>query len=276
MSLLYSLSVKSAHGVQWNPGRLHGNQPNLYVRISVDGKQISRTRTVKRTMTPKWDGNVPISSGKPTAVISLKLFHDSSMLSDTCLGSVTIQLGDLVSTADANSQEASLQLTDVEGPSNGKPSGTLVVHIANLAPTQVQSAIEDAQIVVATSKLATRGRAGGLESGLNAVVKGLEVILHIGDELTEINPYAKAAWKILTFVRKAVEKQQDMDEKVLELVRTMAEVYSFVDDVESLEKVKRLKDVVVEITKQTVECAIFIREYTGHGFSVQLVRNTWS
>jgi uncharacterized protein YwgA len=64
-----------------------------------------------------------------------------------------------------------------------------------------------------------------------------------------------------------VEKQQDMDEKVLELVQTMAEVYSFVDDVESLEKVKRLKDVVVEITKQTVECAIFIREYTGHGFS---------
>ncbi|KAJ7328358.1 hypothetical protein DFH08DRAFT_815860 [Mycena albidolilacea] len=259
----------SAHGVQWNPGRLHGNQPNLYVKISVDGKQIGRTRTVKRTMTPKWDGNVPISSGKPTAVISLKLFHDSSVLSDTCLGFVTIQLGDLVilCTADANSQEASLQLTDVEGPSNGKPSGTLVVHIANLAPAQVQSAIEDAQIVVGTSKLATRGRAGDLESGLNAVVKGLEVILDIGDELAEINPYAKAAWKILTFVRKAVEKQQDMDEKVLELVRTMAEVYSFVDDVESLEKVKRLKDIVVEITKQTVECAIFIREYTGHGFS---------
>jgi hypothetical protein len=44
------------------------------------------------------------SSGKPTAVISLKLFHDSSVLGDTCLGSVTIQLCDLVCTADANSQ----------------------------------------------------------------------------------------------------------------------------------------------------------------------------
>jgi hypothetical protein len=177
-----------------------------------------------------------------------------------------------------------------------------VVHIANLAPTQVQSSIEDAQIVVTTSKLATRGRAGGLESGLNAVVKGLEVILDIGDELTEVRIAVFVyAWVVIdgsqrlihmqrrhgrylpSFARysnrrspgtpvnllivQAVEKQQDMDEKVLELVRTMAEVYSFVDDVEPLEKVKRLKDVVVEITKQTVECAIFIREYTGHGFS---------
>ena len=65
----------------------------------------------------------------------------------------------------------------------------------------------------------------------------------------------------------AVKKQQDMDEKVLELVQTMAEVYYFVEDTESLEKMKRLKDVVTEISRQTVECAIFIREYTGHGFS---------
>jgi S-adenosylmethionine/arginine decarboxylase-like enzyme len=64
-----------------------------------------------------------------------------------------------------------------------------------------------------------------------------------------------------------VEEQHDMDEKVLELVQTMAEVYSFVDDVQYLDKVKRLQEVVLEIAKQTVECAIFIREYTGRGFT---------
>ncbi|KAF7340415.1 WD40 repeat-like protein [Mycena venus] len=229
---VYSFSVKSAHGIEWNPGRLHRNQPNLYVKIYIDGKQIGRTRTVKRGMTPRWDGNVLISSVKPTAAISLKLFHDSSMLSDTCLGSVTIQLGDLVTlcTANANSQVADLQLTGVEGPSKNKPSGHL------------------------------SGAHGKSHS----------------DPGPKLIPTQKAAWKILTFVREAVEEQQNMDDNVLELVETMAEVYSFVDDVGSLEKVKRLKAVVVEITKQTVECAIFIREYTGCGFSGQLIRNKWS
>jgi Ca2+-dependent lipid-binding protein len=34
--------------------------PNLYVKIYIDGEQIGRTRTMKRTMTPKWDGHVPM------------------------------------------------------------------------------------------------------------------------------------------------------------------------------------------------------------------------
>jgi hypothetical protein len=56
----------------------------------------------------------------------------------------------------------------------------------NLAPIQVQSAIADAQTAVAASKLASRGRAGDFESGLKAVLKGLRIILDIGDELTEV------------------------------------------------------------------------------------------
>jgi hypothetical protein len=58
-----------------------------------------------------------------------------------------------------------------------------------------------------------------------------------------------------------------MDDKTLELAQNMVEVYSFVEDVESLpQQIKRLRNVVVEITKQTLECAIFLREYTGNGF----------
>ena len=64
-----------------------------------------------------------------------------------------------------------------------------------------------------------------------------------------------------------MQNQQEMDEKVIHLVQIMAEVYSFVKDVDSLKKIERLEYVVMEIAKQTVECAIFIREYTGHGFS---------
>ena len=47
----------------------------------------------------------------------------------------------------------------------------------------------------------------------------------------------------------------------------MDDVCSFVDDVRLIpNKLQRLTDIISDILKQTVECAIFIREYTGHGF----------
>jgi hypothetical protein len=64
-----------------------------------------------------------------------------------------------------------------------------------------------------------------------------------------------------------VKKQRETDEKIFELVQTMETTFSFVEDSESLPgKVKRLEDTCLAIIKQTVECAIFIREYIGTGF----------
>ena len=52
----------------------------------------------------------------------------------------------------------------------------------------------------------------------------------------------------------------------------MIDVWSFVDDVKSLPaKMNRLEDIIDNVQKQTVECAIFIREYTGHGFGGRLL-----
>jgi hypothetical protein len=64
-----------------------------------------------------------------------------------------------------------------------------------------------------------------------------------------------------------VIKQQETDAKLLKLIQTMVEVYSFVKDTESaFEKIKPLEETVLAIVKQTAECAIFIQEYTGSGF----------
>jgi hypothetical protein len=47
----------------------------------------------------------------------------------------------------------------------------------------------------------------------------------------------------------------------------MVEVYSFVSDVDSLtQKIKSVENKVAAIVKQTVECALFIQEYTANGF----------
>ena len=61
--------------------------------------------------------------------------------------------------------------------------------------------------------------------------------------------------------------QLDRDTQLMGLVKAMEDVYSFVEASESFqERVQVLQETIDKILKQTVECAIFIREYTGHGF----------
>jgi hypothetical protein len=65
-----------------------------------------------------------------------------------------------------------------------------------------------------------------------------------------------------------VKGQLERDSKLVGLVQTMEDVYSFVEASDSFrEKVQLLEVTIGRILKQTVECAIFIREYTGHGFA---------
>jgi hypothetical protein len=69
----------------------------------------------------------------------------------------------------------------------------------------------------------------------------------------------------------AVKGQLDRDAQLVDLVKTMEDVYSFVEASDSFQnKVHVLQKTIDRILKQTVECVIFIREYTGHGFGGEL------
>jgi len=55
--------------------------------------------------------------------------------------------------------------------------------------------------------------------------------------------------------------------QLLSLVKTTEDVCSFVDAVRSLpNKLQLLENTIDRMLKQMVECAILIRQYTGHGF----------
>jgi hypothetical protein len=72
---------------------------------------------------------------------------------------------------------------------------------------------------------------------------------------------------ILRLVVQAVNEQVKRDKKLVDLVMAMENVYSFVDTIHALpSKLQVLEDTITKILKQTIECAMFIREYTGHGF----------
>jgi hypothetical protein len=66
----------------------------------------------------------------------------------------------------------------------------------------------------------------------------------------------------------AYKAQSDRDANLKSLWEAMEEVYEFADESKPLGgKGSLLEKQILAILHQTVECSIFIREYTGHGFA---------
>ncbi|KZP27258.1 hypothetical protein FIBSPDRAFT_731218 [Athelia psychrophila] len=84
----------------------------------------------------------------------------------------------------------------------------------------------------------------------------------------QIHPYAKGAWDILSAVHKIIVAQVAIDQSVADLLKTIQDVYGFVDAIkEEPSKIKLLEDIIERILNQTAECGRFIQEYLGHGFA---------
>ncbi|KAJ7190140.1 hypothetical protein GGX14DRAFT_606487 [Mycena pura] len=285
MSRTYSLRIQSADRIVWNPGLGHRKSPNLYVTIDEDGSRVVKTPIFRRSLKPQWDFRTNLTSEMTSKILVLRLHHDSSIgrLGSVFLGECNITI------------EALLQLC-VSNEGEGPLFWKLKVHLYCIGKYALaQTALQDMQKDVDNLALGETGshviraaEAGtqvidAAEAGANTdlatvlmgVISPLKLIVEIGNELAKVHPYANAAWKILTSVYNAVEHQRDVDDKIMKLVSAMVEVYSFVEHVEFLaEKIIPLESTIAAIAKQTLECAIFVREYTGHGFSGRLVRTT--
>ncbi|KAJ7192042.1 hypothetical protein GGX14DRAFT_596511 [Mycena pura] len=284
MSSTYSLLLESAQNIAWQPGPLHRKTPNLYMAIFQDGVKIHRT-VAKRSLVPRWDSLSKILSD---SAISIRLYHDPLMGSDICLGSVDHDIAALLelSKFSHGSEGTSLALKDSKGKYIGKLCLSLLrdVDAALVAVEQAQKSIgklaprtELSAIMAQTEEVSKHTSAlKDFASALSAIISKLEFVVHIGDQLATVHPYANMAWKILTAVYQAAKKQQDTDEKLCKLVQMMADVYSFVDDIDFLDKMKSLEHKTMAIVKQTVECALFVQEYTSTGFCSRSVRNAWS
>ncbi|KAJ7690517.1 WD40-repeat-containing domain protein [Mycena rosella] len=194
--------------------------------------------------------------------------------------------------AEAGPKVVNVELIGAKGKSKGKPVGILYLRLGSVRAAEGENAIVGAQkdivpnprgpsLAVISGAVDAAATAAPLVSSmastLDVLLSKLDIIVKIGDEISQIHPYANVAWKILTSIYQTVKKQQETDSKLRKLVQTMVDVYAFVEDTQFvIEKIKRLENTVLEITKQMVECAIFIREHTGHGFARRLIADTWS
>ncbi|KAK6991838.1 WD40 repeat-like protein, partial [Favolaschia claudopus] len=280
-SSIYTLLVRSVDAPrvhQWKHPWLHSKTPNLYIVIFLDGVLVNRT-PAKRSLSPKWDYLSNIPSGKilPTSLLSLQLFQHSRLWrKNICLSVSDITVKALSEAClcrpGKTANTVNLELRDL----NGTPAGTLMVELsmdnqaAVTALEQVQDLIRDHTTELLTTSAPI---SSDFEVALGAITEKLELIVHLGDTIAMIHPYANMAWKVLTAVYKACKKQQDINEKLFSLVQTMLHVYSFVEDINPLDKIKAVEEKALAIVRQTVECALFIQEYTQNGFCDQVLRS---
>ncbi|KAJ7306929.1 WD40 repeat-like protein [Mycena albidolilacea] len=269
MSQTYSLHIQSADCIVYKPGSGHKKSPNLYVTIDGAGARPDKTPVIRRSLKPEWNNfEALLSPESPSVPLTLRLCHDSRVPHlDKVLGECRITIEDLLCLCALS--EAELDLKEKENP-----VGKLKVLLYPIEPeTLLQNMQKDMEKMApgdTTSRLNDLGEAAAnidLLTALNEVTPLLKNIIDFGGKLAQIHPYASAAWSILTAVYEGVKGQHEMDAKVVKLVLAMRDVCSFAKDVEYIAEIKSLETTVTAVTIQTWECAIFVREYTGHGNS---------
>ncbi|KAG1901391.1 uncharacterized protein F5891DRAFT_1029204 [Suillus fuscotomentosus] len=80
--------------------------------------------------------------------------------------------------------------------------------------------------------------------------------------IAEVHPYAKMALGVLSCASKIILAQANRDEAVLDLYKKLGQVYGFITQDDALLKISSMRDVLGQISQQTLECANFIRDYS--------------
>ncbi|KZP15713.1 hypothetical protein FIBSPDRAFT_76510 [Athelia psychrophila] len=225
---------------------------------------------------------------KTSSVISLQLSGSTHGTSLNCGSEIVIS--DLLRRC-LYEQEAELDLRGIKSGLQGRikirlslsSNGSLIVAEAqqlslvlvrqpNTAMAAAGGYIDDIDGLLAISVPTPPAMAA--QSIVN-VLDRLDHFMRIADEAAKVHPYAKLAWDVLSAAHKIIVAQVAIDQSVADLANTMQDVYSFVDAIVAVPaKIQLLEDIIERIFTQTVECAIFIREYSGHGFAGRLLRET--
>ncbi|KAF7987073.1 hypothetical protein HWV62_229 [Athelia sp. TMB] len=266
----FNLQIISADGL---PLRRFSKLPNVHVKAAIEGYNL-QSKTQPHTSSPVWNETFHFKACETSSLLSLELFHDSKFHKNAllCASEIAIDV------------ELDLHVAANPAPQGRiKTSLSLVSNGSLIASNAQQLALE----------LVRRGNpvAGGYVDGIFSislqtppvvidqpikdVLDKLNLFMRIADEAAKVHPYAKFAWDLLSAAHKIIMAQLAIDQSIVDLANTMQEVYSFVDAIEAVpSKITQLEDIIQRIFVQTVECTIFIREYSGHGFAGRILRET--
>ncbi|KAF9063630.1 WD40-repeat-containing domain protein [Rhodocollybia butyracea] len=255
--------------------------PKLCIAIDIDGKRVYQTNPSRKWMA-MWNQICTLSVDDLSSLVTLQILHKSE-----CLAKKEIKFAQLLETNEGQTDLSIVLNLVKEKNTAATPGPTLIVHMTAIGHIQaitvaLANATRDIVTLKSPSTSSTVAKIvdigadnSDLLSGLNTVLSRLKIVLDIG---AEIHPYSNVAWKVLFSVYQAIEKQKETDTSVGRLVQTIADVFAFAEEIKSAvsEKIKRFEKTIYALVKQTEECALFIQEYTGHGFGGRLINGLLS
>ncbi|KAF7970642.1 hypothetical protein HWV62_23372, partial [Athelia sp. TMB] len=298
MSQIFTLTIQSADSLSW-PSTFYSKyrskfKPDLFVEVYVDQKQVGTTEMAEKTLQPKWSRTFNILSAHESSEVIMRLKHRSSLSRDPCFGTVRTTVRELLQPEVVRLQleqstkktmynasgyiYASMRIADATQARKNELSNIRddieAQHIASPAPMSSNYPMIDTMV---DNLSANKDLLQAVGNVLNQIKQIADVTVKMMDTLAKVHPYADTAWKVLSALYKAYKQQQETDVSAVTLFKKMTELYSFVDDLEGLpKKIHRLEDAITRVLSQTIECGIFFREYTGHGFAGRFVRQAVS
>ncbi|KAG1747702.1 hypothetical protein EDB19DRAFT_282546 [Suillus lakei] len=112
---------------------------------------------------------------------------------------------------------------------------------------------------------------------LSVLISQLDTFVQIVGVASQIHPFANLAWQVVSSLYTIARGQLDRDGRIADLTIMMEDVYTFVDDVKSFpSRLSSQEETIKKIIFQTIECMLFIQEYSGHGFCGRALNRQWA
>jgi hypothetical protein len=93
-------------------------------------------------------------------------------------------------------------------------------------------------------------------------LQSLRIFDDVIEKIADVHPYAKMALGVLSCAAKIILAQADRDAAVLELLKKLDQVYTFMAQDQMLGQISSMRMVLGQISQQTLECAQFIKNYS--------------
>ncbi|KAH7919679.1 hypothetical protein BV22DRAFT_1074955, partial [Leucogyrophana mollusca] len=289
---LYTLRIISAENLP-RQSRWSKKLPNAFVSVKLNDFK-HQTNVAQRKSEPAWGEIFELIDAGASSVLSLEVRHKSDFMGlGVKLAGISIRVEDLVHRCPGG-QEVVLDLnSDRRAHAAGNDPPRIKISLSVTDPgavvgelvTEAQNAVDSVAVTPAgTAAQRIDDAAAAISSiqpillSLDNVLSKIDVVVKIVDDMVEVHPYAKFAWTLLSSAYKVVQKQTRTDQSVVDLMKAMETLYSFVSVADHLVdgKLDILRQNIKTILLQTVECAAFIRDYAHWGFAGRVVHGVHS
>ncbi|KAI0261969.1 hypothetical protein BC834DRAFT_1034652 [Gloeopeniophorella convolvens] len=107
-------------------------------------------------------------------------------------------------------------------------------------------------------------RAGDFCTTWGVVIDKISGVVGVLDKVSELHPYAKMAWSILSFIPKAFLEQIERDDKVRKLLQAIHDAFDLLDNAKFLKNTvpnSKQTQVLLAMMRHICDCAYFIQTY---------------